>query len=203
MKRSQTNNRRDFLKNCGLLTAPLLISTSGIANTALNGAAPSLKNKFKFGVNFVWDGFFFKPGEYIEKLNEIYQGEGIEQDYYGKGGPTELLEKEFARITGKEKAIYVPTGTMANQIAMKLLNDGKTKAVVPENSHIFRDEGDAAQSVHELRLIPLGKNKPYYDLNDLKSAIEYADKNFHYDSGLGTVVIENPVRDILSRTKEP
>jgi threonine aldolase len=192
------NNRRNFLKNIGLLTTPILMPGIGLANTT---GISNLKTKSDrtLRVNFMFDGFFFRPEEYIDKLAEINQTSPIEGDYYGKGGPTTKLEEEFSRITGKEKSIYVPTGTMANQLAMKLLNGDKTKVIVPENSHIFRDEGDAAQSVHELRLIPLGKDKPWFDLAEIKDFIDYSNNSFHYDSGLGTVVIEHPVRRTRNR----
>ena len=104
------------------------------------------------------------------------------------------IGRDRDRITGKEKAIYLPTGTMANQLAMKLLNGNHTKAIVPENSHIFRDEADAAQSVHRMRLIPLGKGKPYFELGDLEETLEYLNEGEVFKSGLGTLVIENPVR---------
>jgi len=92
----------------------------------------------------------FSPRDYLDKLNEIDSINSIEIDYYYKGGVTRELEDEFARITGKEKAIYLPTGTMANQLALKLLNGSNTKAIVPENSHVFRDEADASQAVSSL-----------------------------------------------------
>lgn len=193
------NNRREFLKYCGLLSAPLLLPATGIAGPKMTIGENEKKSDSAPMMNFITDGYFFPPDQYIEKLAEINSNSKIEPDLYGQGGPTEKLEIEFAKITGKEKAIYVPSGTMANQLAMKLLNGNKTKVIVPENSHIFRDEADAAQSVHELRLIALGKGKDNYDLNDLKSSIEYANKGFYYDSGLGTVVIENPVRRVQNR----
>lgn len=176
-----------------------MIPGMGLAHPALGQNREEAPPTDKDQINFIWDGFFFTPDRYIQKLAEINQANSIEADYYGKGGPTEKLETEFARITGKEKAIYLPTGTMANQLAMKLLNGIKTKVMVPENSHIFRDEADAAAAVHELRLIPLGKDKAYFDLEDLKRAMVYDRKGFYYDSGLGTVVIENPVRRVQNR----
>lgn len=145
-------------------------------------------------VNFVSDGVIFSPKEYLEKLSEINSLTSINSDHYGKGGVTESMEIEFARITGKEKAIYLPTGTMANQLAVKLLNGNNTKVIVPDNSHIYRDEADAAQSVHGKRLIPAGQGKLNFDLDELESLIDYMKKNEVCDSGLGTVVIENPVR---------
>lgn len=177
----------------------LFLASVLAASNPIVGDGKKNKTSNEIPVNFIYDGFFFTPDKYIQKLSEINEKNPIEFDYYGKGGHTELLEQEFVKVTGKEKAIYFPSGSMANQVAMKMLNEDKTKVVVPENSHIYRDEGDAAQSVHELRLIPLGKDKPYFDIKDLKSAIDYSDKGFHYDSRLGTIVIENPVRRVQNR----
>ena len=200
MKNTKHNNRREFLKKVGLLSTPFLVPASVFAaSNPTVGAGKEKKKSNEIPVNFIWEGLYLPPDKYIEKLVEINEENPIEFDYYGKGGPTEMLEKEFAKVTGKEKAIYFPSGTMANQVAMKILNEDNTKVVVPENSHIFRDESDAAQSVHELRLIPLGKDKPYFDLQELKSAIDYSNTEFYYDSGLGTIVIENPVRRVQNR----
>jgi len=193
-KTKEENNRRDFLKKCGLSTASLLLPVTGL------NAMPSLEldnkisNTSKTAVNFIYDGLALSPQEYLEKLNEINKKKPIEPDFYGSGGTTKLIEEEFAKITGKEKAIFLPTGTMANQLAIKLLNENNTKVIVPENSHIFRDEADAAQSVHNKRLIPVGKGKSYFDITDLKNEIDYTNNNEVFKSGLGTVVIENPVR---------
>jgi threonine aldolase len=189
------NKRRDFLKMCGVSTAAALLPMSGISASPLLDKLPAgVPNNTKSPVNFIYDGFSFSPQEYLLKLNAINEKQPIEPDFYGDGGATKLLEEEFAKLTGKEKAIYLPTGTMANQLAIKLLSQNNTKVIVPENSHIFRDEADAAQSVHHKRLVPIGKGKPFFELSDLEEAIDYLDKNEVFKSGLGTVVIENPVR---------
>ena len=189
-----STSRRDFFKAGAMAALPLLIPATG------HGACRELvdQNPDPEGIgsplNFIFDGPWFAPQAYMEKLMEIDRGKAIQSDMYSSGGVTGDLEEEFARITGKEKAIYLPTGTMANQVAMKLLNGPHTKVIVPENSHIFRDEADAAQRVHGLRTIPLGKGRPYFDLPELKEAISYLENNEVFKSGLGTVVIENPIR---------
>ena len=188
------NNRRDFLKKCGLTTVPFFLPAIGLNAIPLEGIENETPSKDNTLVNFVYDGLALSPNDYLNKLQEINKTKPIEPDFYGNGGTTKLLEEKFAKLTGKEKAIYLPTGTMANQLAIKLLNGNNTKVIVPENSHIFRDEADAAQSVHNKRLIPVGKDKPYFELTDLKKTIEYTNENEVFKSGLGTVVIENPVR---------
>jgi len=187
------NTRREFLKKSGLSMLPFFMSPGSLGTAALF-AKDKVKKEKLFRVNFAFDGLFFPPEDYIAKLSEINKLDPIEPDFYGKGGVTEKLEKEFANITGKEKAVYFPTGTMANQLAIKVLSGSSTKVVVPENSHVFRDEADAAQSVNNKRLIPLGKGKFHFELDDLVNEIDYLDKNEVFKSGLGTVVIENPVR---------
>lgn len=193
-KAKDENNRRGFLKQCSLATIPILLPAIGVNAKPVIQTGYKVQKDRKVNINFIYDGLGLSPQEYIEKLTKINKNNLIEEDYYGNGGATQLLEDEFAKLTGKEKAIYLPTGTMANQLAIKLLNENNTKVIVPENSHIYRDEADAAQSVHNKRLVPIGKNKPYFELEDLKDAIEYINENEAFKSGLGTIMIENPVR---------
>lgn len=194
MHTKKNKNRRDFLKKCGLTTVPFLFPALDLKAWTLEPFKEKPDPESQANVNFIFDGLHLTPFEYLTKLQEINQSNPIEPDFYGNGGSTKLLEEAFAKITGKEKAIYLPTGTMANQLAIHLLNENNTKVIVPENSHVFRDEADAAQSVHGKRLIPVGKYKAFFELEDLKSAIAYTNENEVFKSGLGTVVIENPVR---------
>ncbi|WP_296620170.1 aminotransferase class I/II-fold pyridoxal phosphate-dependent enzyme [Marivirga sp.] len=183
------NNRREFLKKLGLTSIPFILPGAAFSKTVVH---ENIKSDRK--VNFEYDGIFFSPQEYIEKLKFINDSNPIEGDIYGNGGATLALEQKFAELTGKEKAIYLPTGTMANQLAIKLLSGEKTKVIVPENSHIYRDEADAAQSVHSKRLVPVRNNKAYFDASDLDQTINELSRNEVFKSGIGTVVVENPVR---------
>lgn len=180
-------DRRDFFKLAGLSSIPLLLPRMAWAEETV------LEEK-KSHVNFVGDGLFFFPTEYIQKLKEINDTKPFDPDFYGEGGVTKQLEEAFAKLTGKEKAIFVPTGTMANQLAIKMLSGENTKIVVPENSHMYRDEADSAQSVHNRRLVPAGKDKPYFTQKDLENTIAYHDDGEVFHSGWGTVAVENPVR---------
>lgn len=191
--KKNTNSRRDFFKKSSLSTLPFLLPTIDFdsvssAKQEQNTTPPNQ------AVNFAYDGLLFSPEAYLEKLKKINQSSPITPDFYGNGGITKQLEEQFAKLTGKEKAIYLPTGTMANQLAIKLLSGYNTKVIVPENSHIFRDEADAAQSVHNKRLIPIGAKKAYFDLAALNAKINYLNDNEVFRSGLETVVIENPIR---------
>lgn len=181
-------SRRNFLKNSGLSVIPALLP--GLAATAnVQVAAPLSKR-----VNFISDSEDMSPADYLAKLQEIQKSKEIEEDSYGNGGVVETLQNKFAAITGKEKAIFMPTGTMANQLAIAVLSGENTKVFVQETSHVYRDEADAAQSVFNKRLIPLGKEQAGFTIDELKAAVDYHNQGEVFKSGMGAVSIENPVR---------
>jgi threonine aldolase len=47
------------------------------------------------------------------------------------------LERRAAELLGQEEAVFVPTATMANEIALRLLGEPGDEVVAEENSHIF------------------------------------------------------------------
>lgn len=47
------------------------------------------------------------------------------------------LERRAAELLGKEEAVFVPTATMANEIALRTLGDPGDEVIAEENSHIF------------------------------------------------------------------
>jgi threonine aldolase len=111
----------------------------------------------------------------------------------------EQLEKKFMDICGTEAAIYMPSGTMANQLAVAVLSAGNPKIFVQDESHLFRDEADAAQLVFGKRLIPLAKGETYFTAKSLRETIERLPEEEVFHSGIGAVSIECPVRRMDGR----
>ena len=186
-----TFNRRNFLRSSGSLALPAVFPLSGLISndTSVMNDWPT-----KPIVKFFGDGEMYEPTDYIRVLQEADKTVAITKDRYGVGGVVEALEKKFAAITGKEKAIFMPSGTMANQLAIAVLSGTKSKVFVQETSHVFRDEADAAQSVFQKRLIPLAKNETYFTAAELKKTIQEMSRAEAFDTGIGAVSIENPVR---------
>jgi threonine aldolase len=191
--KSMNAARRDFLKTAGFTSLSFMLpglSISGNPEPAYPFTGPDRFSQ----INFVYDGLNYTPEEYLDVLMQLNQHSPIEPDFYGQGGATGELERQFAQITGKEKAVFLPTGTMANEVVIKLLAGDRTKIVVPENSHIYRDEADASATVHRKRLIPAGMGKPYFDVDDLDRIITYYKQGEVFRSDVGAVSIESPVR---------
>ncbi len=184
-------NRRDFLKGSGLALLPTLIPAGGLlAAEKISRQAPGNEEP----INFFGDGITYEPTAYIAELQKANSNHPIERDRYGNGGVVAALEKKFEEITGKEKAICMPSGTMANQFAIAALSGDNTKVFVQDTSHVYRDEADAAQSVFQKRLMPLAKDKTWFTADELKQAVDSLKEQEVFSSGIGAVSIENPVR---------
>jgi len=184
-------NRRSFLKSSGLSIAPALLPALPVFSAQVD--AP-IETGDAVPVQFIFDGEVFDAPAYWQQLEEAHKKSPVHPDRYGMGGAVEELEKKFAALTGKEKAIYMPSGTMANQFAIAVLSGEKTKVYVQDTSHVYRDEADAAQSVFNKRLIPLAKDQTFFSAEELKQSIENRGQREVFDSGTGCVSVENPVR---------
>ena len=184
-------DRRNFLKISGLTVLPALLPSipiEGFGQIKLNAIKESER------VFFINEGPFYKPSEFIEKLNLINQTTEIGRDSYGKGGSVDILTTKLAEITAKEAGIFLTTGTLANQLAISELSGNNSKIFVQETSHVYRDEADASQTIFNKRLIPLAKGKASFTLDELKESIKYHKDSEVFETGIGTVSIEVPVR---------
>lgn len=185
-------NRRSFLKSSGFVLLPALVPFGSVLANE-NSSSISAPSSAPM-VNFFRDGIVHSVTDHLDELQKINKLHPIKRDGYGSGGVVEELEKKFAELTGMEKAIFMPSGTMANQLAISYLSGENTKVFVQDTSHVYRDEADAAQSVFNKRLMPLAKDQSYFTADELQQAIENLGNEEVFESGVGVVSIENPVR---------
>jgi threonine aldolase len=64
----------------------------------------------------------------------------VGDDVYGEDPTVNRLERRAAEILGKEAALFVPTGTMANTIGMKLHTEHGQEVICEARSHVFNFE---------------------------------------------------------------
>ncbi|MBA2493095.1 MAG: low specificity L-threonine aldolase [Acidobacteria bacterium] len=64
----------------------------------------------------------------------------VGDDVYGEDPTVYLLQGRAAEIFGKEAALFVPTGSMGNQIAVKLHTKAGDEVIIEERGHIFNYE---------------------------------------------------------------
>ena len=123
-------------------------------------------------VNFISDGLGLTPSEFAEVLLECTADGAVHTDSYSLGGAVERVEAKFAQLLGKQRSIFMPTGTLANHMALRALAGVDRKVIVQAESHIYRDIGDSAQTLSGLNLMPLAPRRTMFTLQEVQGAID-------------------------------
>ena len=144
-------------------------------------------------VIFRGDGEPKTPLMMLQRLAEFDQNFTLKEDSYSLGGTVEQLEKKCAEMLGKAAAVFMPTGTLANHLAIRRLCGIKPRAIVQEQSHLYNDSGDCVTRLSNINLMPLAKGCPYFTLETLKAAVEQAEGG-RVINPVGAVMVESPVR---------
>jgi len=82
----------------------------------------------------------------------------VGDDQYGEDPSVQLLQDRVAELLGKEAALLVPTGTMANQLALKLYCRPGDDVVVGAESHAVWHETGAAAAVGGVQFTVIGSD---------------------------------------------
>jgi len=173
-------DRRDFIRMGSVGAAGL-----GLTGAAVSSAAGVLEaNRPVF---FHGDGLNLGPREYANILAGITTDGDLEEDYYSNGGVVEELEKRMAGILGKERAVFLPTGTLANHLAIRLLCEanGGRRVVTQAESHVSNDVGDD--------VLGLAQGEVGFTLEEVQAEHARA-RASRVKVGIGTISIESPVR---------
>jgi threonine aldolase len=144
------------------------------------------------------DGQSLAPPEYAHFLSEILSSREVAADYYSNGGVVEELEDRMAGILGKERAVFLATGTLANHLAVRIQARDRTRVLVQEESHLYNDSGDCAQVLSNLNLIPMESEEGTFTLEEVQSILERAEGG-RVRTGVGVISIESPIRRRLGK----
>jgi threonine aldolase len=137
------------------------------------------------------DGIAHTPAEYAALLQKI--SAATEPDDYSLGGVVAKLEQSVAAALGKEAAVWVSTGTLANHLAVRLLAGEKRRVLVQQECHLFNDCGDCCQTLSGLHLLPLAPGKATFTVDDLEREAGRAASG-RVSVPIGAIQIETPVR---------
>ena len=109
-------------------------------------------------------------------------------DRYGEGGVVAELEQEVAGLLGKQAAVFLPSGTMAQQSVLRVHADRRQRRTVIFHPmcHLDRHEEQAYQRLHGLTGRPAGDPDRLITLGDLTAIAEPP----------AALLIELPQRDL-------
>jgi len=138
---------------------------------------------------FVNGDGYRSAGDYLREIPKV-----TELDFYGDGGVVEELERETAEVLGKPAAVFMPSGVMAQQIALRIQADrcGRRRVLFHPHCHIDTKELRAYELLHGLEGTPVGEPHRLLERSDLEGYRWFGEPI----TAPAVLVLELPQRDL-------
>lgn len=112
-----------------------------------------------------------------EMLDAMYSAE-VGDDVWGDDPTVKALEEKTAALFGHEAALFCPSGTMTNQIAIKVHTQSPGEVVCEETAHIYCYEGGGIAFNSGLSTRLIRGQKGQFTLEQLDAEINAEDVHF-------------------------
>lgn len=179
-------SRRELVRSLGLAAGMSPFD----ASTALSVPAPTAGDTT---VYLSGDGVHLSPRGYATLLEELARQREVGEDAYLLGGEVEAFERHWAALLGKETAVFMPSGTLANHLALRALAGTRRRVIVQELSHVYNDTGDACQTLSGLTLMPLATGTHTFTKADVEAVLART-AGGRVATEVGAILIESPIR---------
>ena len=111
-------------------------------------------------------------------------------DVFGDDPSVNLLQRRAAELLGKQAALFVPSGTMANQVALRTHTEPGDEIIVEANSHIFLYEGGGFAALSGLSARCVAGAGGVMTLADVRAAVRPPGGLSHYPNS-SLLCVEN------------
>jgi threonine aldolase len=95
----------------------------------------------------------------------------VGDDVFGEDPTVNRLQERVAELLGKEAALYVPSGTMGNQVSLAVLTRPGDEALLDADAHILNYEGGAPALLSGVQLRPLNGDRGRITADQVKAAL--------------------------------
>ena len=104
-------------------------------------------------------------------MREAMMSAPLGDDVFGDDPTVNALEAELAELLGKERGLYVPSGTMANQLAVRAHTGAGDEIVLHHRSHIYNYEGGGAAALAGVSMRTIDSSDGSLPVADVEAAL--------------------------------
>jgi len=102
----------------------------------------------------------------------------VGDDVFGEDPTVNALQEKVAHVLGKEAALFVPSGTMANQLSIKSHTEPGDEVIIDASSHPYNFEGGAGAALSGIQFQCLKGSRGILDASQIEESIRPADHHF-------------------------
>ena len=112
----------------------------------------------------------------------------VGDDVWGEDPTANALQEQCAALFGKEAGLFVPSGSMGNEAAIKVLTNPGEEIIVEASAHVIEAEVGAPATIRQVIVRALPGPRGVFDLDELADAIRLPSRFFTHTS---LVCLEN------------
>jgi len=112
----------------------------------------------------------------------------VGDDVWGEDPTANALQEQCAALFGKEAGLFVPSGSMGNEVAIKALTNPGEEVIVEASAHVIEAEVGAPATISQVIVRALPGPRGVFDLDELADAIRLPSRFFTHTS---LVCLEN------------
>ena len=121
-------------------------------------------------------------------MREAMANAEVGDDVFGEDPTVHQLQDTVANLLGKEAGLFVPSGVMGNQLALKVHTSPADEVILDVQSHIFNYESGASGFLSGVQLRPLNGERGILSAEQIKSAIR---AGYYWETPSKLVCLEN------------
>ena len=147
-----------------------------------------------------------------QAMREVIAGAEVGDDVFGDDPTVQRLEERTAEVLGKEAAMFVPSGTMANQVAIRSHTEPGQEIVMDGNAHIYYYEAGGTAALSGVICRCLNSPRGQFSANDVHDVLRPSDVHFAstrlvcventHNRGGGSVWTLGQIHDVTHAARE-
>ncbi len=122
------------------------------------------------------------------EMRQMMAAAQVGDDVFGEDPSINALQDKVAALLGMEAALFVSSGTMGNQLAIRCHTEPGDEVICEENSHSFNYEGGGPAALSGVQMRPLPGVRGVISAQQIRAAVRPADDHFPRTS---LVIVEN------------
>jgi threonine aldolase len=147
-----------------------------------------------------------------QPMREAMAKAAVGDDVYGEDPTVNQLQERVAALLGKEAALYVPSGTMANQIALSVHTRPGDEVLVSQGAHCMVFESGAGGALSGIQFGVIGDKRGQFSADDVAANINPDNHHFApttvvaventHNRGGGSIFPQRQILEIAAVTKK-
>ena len=113
-----------------------------------------------------------------EEMRVAMAAAEVGDDVFGDDPTVSALERRTAEVLGKEAAVFMPSGTMTNQIAVRVHTEPGDEIIMDGQAHMYFYEGGAAAALAGVTCRLLPGERGIYTADDVRAVLRPDDVHF-------------------------